>query len=234
MATKAHRAHAKTDLKNPSRNLAPHPNYQRVCATHRYTYPKCITEVLAAIRNARAAEHVKKPAMILPKNFTKLNAAEQTFVVTDLERVARGRRPFKGLTAALDSAAHTAAVTHEDPTIATSQMDRLKIQAWGSIWAGDLGPLAADYDWMYNDGYSKHNINLGCQTPSSADCWGHRDNIIGAYNHLPMLTAGAGSAKPAGASLAEVMAAGTGKAPKFAYTWKDALDQGANGHRVIS
>jgi hypothetical protein len=31
-----------------------------------------------------------------------------------------------------------------------------------------------------------------------------------------------------------VLAAGSGKSPKFVYTWKDALDQGANGHRIIS
>jgi hypothetical protein len=225
---------AKQDLKNPRRNLAPHPNYSGVCSTHAYTDPRCVRSVLAAIDRARAAEGVKKPTMILPKDFIKLNAAKQTFIVTNLERVARGRRPFRGLTATLDSAAHSAAVSHSDPTLPSAQMTRHNIQEYGSIWAGDLGPLAADYDWMYNDGYSSHGaINEGCQTPSASGCWGHRDNIIGAYNHLPTLLAGAGSGKPAGASISELLTAGTGKPGKFVYTWKDALDHGANGHRIV-
>jgi hypothetical protein len=226
-------AATKQDLKNPRRNLAAHPSYFGVCEEHGDDDPACIKTVLAAIDHAWAAEHVKHPVMILPQDFTKLSAAKQTFVVTDLERVARGRRPFRGLTASLDRAAHHGAVTHSDPALSSSAMQRLKIEEYGSIWAGDLGPLAADYDWMYNDGYSAHGgINADCSTPSAAGCWGHRDNIIGAYSHLPNLIAGAGSGRPAGASLAEVLAAGPGKSGKLVYTWKDALDHGANGHRV--
>jgi hypothetical protein len=226
-------AKRKKDLRNPRRNLAPHPNYFTACETHGDNSPACIKSVLAAIRHARAKEHVKKPALILPRNFAKLNAAEQTFVVTDLERVDRGRRPFRGLTSSLDTLAHVAAVAHLDPTIAMSQLDNMKIEDYGSIWASDLGPLAADYDWMYNDGYSANSdINLACLTRSSSGCWGHRENILSTYGHLPTLIAGAGSGKPSGASIAEVLAAGSGKAPKFAYTWKQALAHGADGHRV--
>jgi hypothetical protein len=226
-------ASTRPDLKNPRRNLPPHPNYIPVCVSHGDTSAACIKSVLAAIRHARKVEHVKAPTMILPRNFGSLNASRQTFVVTDLERVARGRRPFPGMTAALDHRAHAAAVSRRDPTIPASLVRRLKIERYGSIWAGDLGPLASDYDWMYNDGYSAHHgINLACTTPSSSGCWGHRDNIIGGYGGLPTLMIGAGTGKPAGASLAEVLAASSGKAPRFVYTWKQALAHGANGHPV--
>lgn len=226
-------ASSRSDLKNPRHNLPPHPNYIPVCVRHGDTAAVCIKSVLAAIRHARTVERVKAPTMILPRNFGKLSASRQTFVVTDLERVARGRRPFAGMTAALDHRAHTAAIARRDPTIPASLVRRLKIERYGSIWAGDLGPLAADYDWMYNDGYSTHHsINLACTTPSSSGCWGHRDNIIGSYGALPSLLIGAGTGRPAGASLAEVLAAGSGKAPKFVYTWKQALAHGANGHPV--
>jgi hypothetical protein len=218
---------------NPHHNIAPHPNYFNVCSTRGRNNPQCIKAELAAIRHARSREKIKKRAMILPRNFTKLTVHQQTFVVTDLERVDRGLKPFKGLTSSLNATSHVAAVGRLDASIAAPAMRAHGIQAYGSIWAGDLGPISADYDWMYNDGYSKsRGINLACVKPGDTGCWGHRENILNTYRHLPNLVAGAGTSTPPGASIAEILTAGSGKTPKLVYSWKQALAHGANGHHI--
>jgi hypothetical protein len=220
-ANHAHRRH----------NIAPKPDYFNVCATRGHNNPKCIKESLAAIRHARKAEHMKHPAMILPRNYRSLTVAEQTFVVTNLERVDRGRRPFRGLTAPLSHLSHVAAVARVDPSVPVGRLQAMGISRTGSVWANDLGPISSDYNWMYNDGYSKNNgINIACVTPKDWGCWAHRGYILSRYQHLPALTAGAGTGKPAGASIVELFAAGRGRIPAFTYTWKRALAHGANGH----
>jgi hypothetical protein len=113
-----------------------------------------------------------------------------------------------------------------------SLLQALGVSEYGSIWAGDFGPLASDYDWMYNDGYSADgSINLACATPSASGCWGHRDNILGTYSYQPTLLAGAGTASPPGASIAEVMTGGRGSPPAFTYSWREAKRHGANHRR---
>ena len=223
---------ATTSTKHPAHNIAPTPNYFNVCVTKGYNNARCIKQVLAAIRHARTHEHMKQPAMILPRNYRHLTVAEQTFVITDLERVDRGLRPFQGLSATLDKSAKAAAALHLDLTLAAGVLKSLNIEAYGSNWASDIGPLSADYDWMYNDGYAaKGGINLACVKPADDGCWGHRANILWPYDQ-PRLVAGAATASPAGASIAEVLTAGSGPTPKFDYTWKAALRHGADGHRV--
>lgn len=224
--------HARSPRRNPRHNLAPKPNYLPVCSERGYKNGRCMKQELAAIRNARKHEHVKRPRLILPRNFSHLSAPQQVFVVTDLERVSRGLRPFRGLTQQLSNVAHASAVSNTDPMLATTAMRTLHIYEYGSIWASDYGPLAADYDWMYNDGYSSAGVNLACPAPGSQGCWGHRENILGGYSHLPLLIAGAGTSTPAGQSMTEVLAGSNGQTPKFTYTWKNALAHGANGHHV--
>ena len=59
-----------------------------------------------------------------------------------------------------------------------------------------------------------------------------RNNILGTYQKRPTLVAGTGSAKYSGwTSIAQLFTGGTGKAPAMTYTWKQALDQGADGHK---
>jgi len=227
-------AHAKKARRNPRHNVAPRPNYLPVCSERGYHSHACVKQELAAIRNARRLEHVKHPRMILPSNFAHLSTAEQVFVVTDLERVGRGIRPFRGLTKSLSNIAHASAVSNTDPMLATTTMRTLGIYEYGSIWASDLGPLGADYDWMYNDGYGKSQVNIACPTRGAAGCWGHRENIIGSYSGLPVLIAGAGTSTPAGRSVTELLAGSSGKTPQFTYTWKNALRHGANGQRITS
>lgn len=216
---------------NPPTNVPPHPDFLGACAS-RWRSRTCKREALAAIKHARELEGLKHPALILPRNYNKLSVAEQTFVLTDLERVGRGLRPFVGLTSELNSASHSAAVARVDPSPVLSILQRMGVSQYGSIWAGDFGPLASDYDWMYFDGYSPDGsgINIDCQSPQASGCWGHRDNILGKYGSQPVLLAGAGTAKPAGQSIAEVMTGGRSKASSYTYTWRKAKRHGANRH----
>jgi hypothetical protein len=216
---------------DPRRNIPPQPNYYYDCATKGYNNQTCIHEALKAINAARAREHVR--TMVLPRNYRSLSIAEQTFVIVDLERVDRGLKPFRGLTRFLNHSAHAAAVSRLDPVLGTSAMNRFNVDMWSSIWAGDYGPLSSDYDWMYNDGYAKsaaNRINIACTTPKAAGCWGHRHNILNHYRRLRVLSAGAGTAKPKGSSIAAMFTAGSGNAPHYVFTWKQARAHGAGAH----
>ncbi len=51
----------------------------------------------------------------------------------------------------------------------------------GSIFAQDDTPLGADFAWMYDDGYG--GTNRDCTSPTDPGCWGHRDNILGAWTN---------------------------------------------------
>src|SRR4051812_32193939 len=113
-------AHARNPRRNPRHNLAPKPNYQPVCFARGYRDPQCIKEELAAIRHARKHEHVKRPRLVLPRNYAHLSVAEQIFVVTNLERVGRGLRPFRGLSQTLSNIARGSAASNADPMLATS------------------------------------------------------------------------------------------------------------------
>jgi hypothetical protein len=218
------------------RNIAPTPNYFELCARRGQNDPVCMAEVLAAIKNARKHDHhMTKRAMILPNNYTQLTVAEQTFVVMNLERVDRGIRPIEGLVPKLNLVSHLAAVLRVDPIVSNLVARLLGIGEWRSIWAGDLGPLASDYDWMYRDGYSSSgSINVACPRPTAAGCWGHRHNILSRFAGLAHVIGGAGTAKPLGASIAALTAGIRGKAPHFTYTWRQALNHGANGHKIVA
>jgi hypothetical protein len=228
--TAAAGSQAPNPRRNPHRNRAPTPDYLPTCETNGFNDPQCIKLELAAIRNARKLEGVKRPALVLPSNYSHLSTPEQVFVVTNLERVGRGLRPFRGLTHNLSAVAHASAVGNADPMLATATMRSMRIYDYGSIWASDLGPLGADYDWMYNDGYSKAGVNIACLSRGAEGCWGHRENILGSYGGLPTLIAGAGTSSPAGRSVTELLAGSDGKTPQLTYRWKNALRHGANRH----
>jgi hypothetical protein len=214
---------------HPAHNVAPKPQYAADCAHGRSNSAACIKHALAAINRARSLEHVRP--MILPGNFTKLTFAEQTFVVTDLERVDRGLAPFRGLTAKLNRTAKAAAVADVDPVPATSTIGRVVVQDYASNWTSNFGPLAGDYGWMYDDGYGSYNID--CPARSAPGCWGHRDIILDTYGHKPMLISGVGCDPQSGLlSIAQLFVAGKGKAPRFTYSWAKAVAHGAGGrHR---
>jgi hypothetical protein len=120
-----------------------------------------------------------------------------------------------------------------------------------SIAAGsNISALDADYSWMYDDGYGGPNFD--CKTPQTAGCWGHRENILGRFptqtrfisgpwgstvstvsrrHAVPVMGAGwlqpNGTGGPQG-NWTAIFTSVTGKTPPLAYTWKQALADGAD------
>jgi hypothetical protein len=232
-AVAASGAHNTAMLRDPRRNVVASPAFLDFCAVHGPNSKPCLTKALNAINRARAAEGVRP--MILPVNFARMTIPRQTFVVTNLERVDRGLRPIKGLTARLNSNARHAAARNTDPTLIGALLGLLGVREYGSIWAGDFGPLSSDFDWMYNDGWDPQgSINLDCDSPSDRGCWGHRHVILDTYSSMPTLMSGVGTTDEIGSSLAQIFVGSYKKAFKFAYTWKQALSYGAGGHRVTA
>ncbi len=135
--------------------------------------PACTIRVLAAIDAARASEGVRP--MRLPADYRTLSPAEQLLVVTDLERVDRGLVPAIGLSPSLNRRALAGARNGTDPELTPM------FGNWaGSNWAGGYpSPLEADFEWMYDDGAGSPNRD--CTAAGATGCWGHRDNILAAY-----------------------------------------------------
>ena len=213
---------------HPAHNIAAQPSYTSSCSHFRSNSPTCISRAVAAINRARSLEHVRP--MVLPDNFPKLTFAEQTFVVSNLERVDRGLRPFRGITARLNQTATAAAQRRVDPAPDTATVGRFVVLTYGSNWTENFGPLAGDYGWMYDDGYGSYNMD--CRSPAASGCWAHRDVILSTYSNKPLLVSGAGSDKQNGlVSIAQMFVGGQGQAPAFTYTWAQALHHGADAHR---
>lgn len=196
---------------NPSSNIAPSPNFlssgscykangawvcENPCITSSLTWPTftnapaCTNYVLEAINNARTVEGLGP--MTLPSNWYSLTTGQQLFVVTNLERTARGLPPYLGINAALSAEAQHAAATNNDPGIAAGFAIGNNSQGtpgMGAAWSGGFSVLAADYIWMYDDGWSgsrSATSNIACTSPSAAGCWGHRDELLGydpGYNY---------------------------------------------------
>ena len=139
--------------------------------------PACTDYVLAAIDAARTAEHVGP--LLLPHNWYRLTIPEQLFVVTNLERTARGLLALLGIVPALSHAAALGAVRNVDPWSSGG----IPVRSMSSILAdASPSPLAADYLWLYNDGWGgtrSNTPNIDCTSSVAAGCWGHRLNILG-------------------------------------------------------
>lgn len=218
--TPATRTTTSTASTNPAQNIPPNPNYWPTCSSQGPSSPACTTAIVAAINNARAAEGVGP--MTLPSGFAQMSPAVQTFVVSNLERVDRGLSPAAGMVAILNSASQTAANNDADPTLASWTIDSFTANRWGSIWAGDLNALAADYDWVYNDGWGPNgSYNLDCTSATASGCWGHRDNILSTYGGEELITGVASANQSQWLSIAQIFVAGSGTYPAFTTSWTD-------------
>jgi hypothetical protein len=203
---------------NPPTNIAPSPNFLQDCSGVRYDDSSgCLTAVLAAIANGRAAEHLL--AMGLPTDWTQLTAGEQLYVATNLERTARGMPALTGMATALDGAASGGAQQSDDP----SPPAGFSWTQWGSNWAGAVGnPLEAIYFWMYDDGPGSSNID--CQNAGAPGCWGHRDNVLLnlACHPCDMGTGFDPTGYQGTPSWAELLVDTSG-APQLDFAWSDVL-----------
>lgn len=183
-------------------------------------------EVYVALINAQlAAEHAH--AIHLPSDWARLTPQEQLFVMADLERVSRGLPPYVGLSASLDALAQAGAVADRDPA-----GPRSGYLAAGANWAGgSVSAAAADYGWVYVDGWGgpSGTGNLDCTSPHAPGCWGHRNNVLGRYTGLEctdcVMGAGAAFTTAESPSLTELFVepSRAGQFPVF-FTWaKDVL-----------
>lgn len=217
-------------------NQKPPQSMLEACVNHGSLSPRCVSASVAAIEAARTKGGLKLRPLVLPRNYRSLTAAEQTFVVINLERVDRGIRPIRGMVASLDHAAKLPAEADVDPQPATSLLQGLGVHMYRTLFARDYGPLAADYEWMYDDGYSPRaggTTNVFCPRAGAVGCWSHRASILDRFSGMPLLTGGMAAAPAAGGalSLAAILTGGHGNAPHFTYTWRRALAHGANGSR---
>ncbi|MHB1920318.1 MAG: cell wall-binding repeat-containing protein [Acidimicrobiales bacterium] len=137
--------------------------------------PACSPTYLKAINCARATEGVA-PIPYSLTTLIRLTLPEQIFAMTNLERTGRGLPPITGMTLAFNSAVTEAIDIRTDPRIATSA-----VSTWRSNWSAATVPMAADFTWMYEDGYGPTGQNLDCTSPTAASCWGHRDNILHSF-----------------------------------------------------
>lgn len=219
----------------PRANLAPNPNYNQLCVDVGSTASACAEATLQALDAAHAHEQIGP--LMLPRNWLSLTPAEQIFVITNLERVARGETPITGLTASLNAVAGVGAAEKTDPRVSGVLAPAV------SIWAEDAGPLASDYGWMYQDGYGGpgNTPNLACTTAASSGCWGHRDNILAEWSRKLLagrpgpwyLVAGAAQTViPAGLGTARAVSdamivTAVPTPPTYVYTWAEAVSEGA-------
>lgn len=157
-------------------NILPQPDFLTACSPSHYDNShKCVTSALSAINNARGIEGL--PAMALPSNWNILTPPEQLFVMTNLERTARGLVPISGLSVSLNSIAATAAANGQDPQLSAGGI----YTTVGANWIqGYSNPLEAVYEWVYDDGVG--SSNLACTPSNLSPCWAHRANVLISLN----------------------------------------------------
>jgi hypothetical protein len=185
---------------NPSATIQPNPNFDysgpctgRGSALHcanpcwdgrhgayRNT-AVCNAYVERAIDKARSAEGVAP--LTLPTNWYALSIPEQLFVLADLERTARGLPPYLGLNRVLSNSAQRAAQDLNDPPMAPGFAVSPHWGFGSTLATGSSTTLAADYGWMYDDGWGGNQAlteNGNCTSATAVGCWGHRDELLGS------------------------------------------------------
>lgn len=198
-----------TPAENPAHNSTPSPATVRACLTPRASTRSCDARALLDIDAARRIEGIAP--MSLPDDFQSLSLPERLLALVDLERVDRGLPPVVGLTLQLDAAAQEAADTEADPTGPEGF-------SWGSNWAGGTrSTVFDDFSWMYDDGFGSQN--LACHSPSDSGCWGHRDNILAAFDTPVAMGAGVERASLTELLVARYQPVVTGTDELLAPTW---------------
>ncbi|HUY97112.1 MAG TPA: hypothetical protein VMW47_05780 [Verrucomicrobiae bacterium] len=211
---------------HPAGDIGLGPDFRRTCAASGAASDRCRAVVLMALDRARGAEGL--PPLEMPLAIDRLTPAELLLVLVDEERVARDLTPVQGLTAQLDGVARVAARVGVDVAVPRA-VGRDRIVVGGTNWARDLGPLAATYDWLYEDGPGP--VNLDCPLPGAAGCWGHRDTILrrvppAASDWLVMGAAQAPWPRAGEISDVEILAAVRGARPALVFSWARALRLG--------
>ena len=203
----------------PVRHLPPacraHPNSRA-----------CIDGIVYWLDRARAKLH-QNPYK-LPADFASLTPEEQAFILVNLDRLQYRRRPIKGLTRALDRAAHAGVRNDSDPS---------GVRGWGggANWAGgQLNMVLAYEGWMYDDG--EGTGNLDCTATNHSGCWLHRLVVLQKLTgRSTAMGAAAGRDTSGRPGYALLVGEGTSGSfhPSYYYTWKQAVADGAGKHSYV-
>lgn len=157
---------------NPLYSLAVGRYDPHGCAGIHDFSPACMRRSLAMINAGRRGEGLGP--VLLPANWQQLTVSQQLFVLTELERTARGLPADVGLSAGLNDAAVSGADRGRDPVGRAS--------GFGSLWAGgEPNAIVVVADWMYEDGLFRDGAapeNLNCSASATAGCWQHRDILL--------------------------------------------------------
>ena len=194
--------------------------------------PTCTAYVVRSLDQARAREGLV--ALTLPTNWYRLTPQEQLFVLTDLERTARGLPPYLGLNRALYAEAQSAAIRQVDPSMAPGfrvGRDRQHVDGIGATFATGYTTLEADFVWMYDDGWGGNRsttANVACTSALAPGCWAHRDQLLGSdspYNagvglRCTTCEMGTGFAVEHGdGNFTTLIELPAGRAPPMYFTW---------------
>lgn len=187
----------------------------------------CLRESLGMVNAGRKGEGLGP--LLLPANWRSLTVAQQLYMLTELERGARGLPIDRGLFTALNGAAVSGADAGKDPSGG----------AIAALWAGgEPNSIVVMADWIYEDGRFADGSaeNLNCTTASPSGCWQHRDIVLhgGASGlcgdqcavgagYSPNGYSGAAATGSRSDSYAEVFARGAGGSETF--TWAAELGQ---------
>ena len=207
-------------ITNPPGNDAPSAAFFDTCWSGPST--ACDTAALVDFDAARAAEGLGP--MTLPTGFDSMSAAEQLFVLADIERVDRGLVPVEGLSAPINALAQTGAATDSDPAFPTP----FPGDEGGSNWAGaGSSTLLPEFLWVYDDGVGSGNED--CTSAGDPGCWGHRMNILAGYDSPVLMGAAETSDDTYGGSAAEEFISHDTKNSVLSPTWSSLQAQFAVG-----
>jgi hypothetical protein len=183
----------------------------------------CIGASVALLDQARAK--LGQPRYVLPRNFVSLTAAQQAFVLTNLDRMLYRLAPIPGLTAGLDRAASAGVRAQTDPQPGNGWY------AFTSNWAGGYPNIVLAYEgWMYDDGLGSGNLD--CTANHRGGCWGHRHDILWRFDPHGALAMGAAAHTASGGRSGYAMLleqARPGVRPVYTYRWRQAIGAGARG-----
>jgi hypothetical protein len=193
---------------------------------------ECVDAGIYYLDRARAA--LGQPSYELPADFPSLTPAEQTFILTNLDRVLYGLPPITGLTDALNHDAQISGVASGEDPVPTDPSEE---DWYTSNWAGGFANVPLVYEaWMYDDGLGSSNVTCTAGDPSG--CWGHRHDILWEFDPTDVLAMGAAAGKDTSGSpgYALILFGGNppnpdvddpGYQPVYSYTWEQAVADGA-------
>lgn len=174
VATQLRSAALRPAVSDPTANAPLSQAFYFDCVQPPIDTSACDRAALADFDRARAQENPPLGPMTLPDNYDSLPPATQLFVLANIDRVDHGLPPISGLSSALDTYAQGGANSNSDPQFPGWTLEG------GSNWASPTSPLLSEFVWVYDDGPGSWNGD--CTSANPSGCWGHRHNVLAAWD----------------------------------------------------